>query len=92
MTKMATMPIYGKLFKYLLLWNQKAIGFGTWYVALGMWALPGLHKWWILVDLDLLYGKVKLDSRCIYMGKILKRSFFFNCLSRNHNTCEKCLT
>ena len=47
MTKMATTPIYGKkLFKYLLC-NQKAIGFGTWYVALGMWALPGLHKWWI---------------------------------------------
>ena len=45
MTKMATVPIYGKkLLKYLLIWNQKAIGFGTWYVALGMWALPGLHK------------------------------------------------
>ena len=45
MTKMASTPIYGKkLFKYLLLWNQKAVGFGTWYVALGMWALPGLHK------------------------------------------------
>ena len=48
MTKMATMPIYAKkLLKYLLIWNQKAIGFGTWYVAFGMWALPGLHKWWI---------------------------------------------
>ena len=47
MTEMATMPIYGKNLKYLLLWNQKAIGFGTWYVALGMWALPGSHKWWI---------------------------------------------
>ena len=40
MTNMATMPINGKkLFKSLLLWNQKAIGFGTWYVGLGMWAL-----------------------------------------------------
>ena len=38
MTDMATMPIYGKT---LLLWNQKAIGFGTGYVGLGMWALPG---------------------------------------------------
>ena len=63
MTNMATMPIYGKkLFKSLLLWNQKAIGFGTWYVGSGMWALPGWHKWWIEVDLDLLYGKVKFDS------------------------------
>ena len=48
MTKMATMPIYGKKpFKYILLWNQKANGLGTWYVALGMWALPDLHKRWI---------------------------------------------
>ena len=48
MTKMATTPIYGKKlkkpFKCLLLWNQKANGLGTWYVALGMWALPDLHK------------------------------------------------
>ena len=34
MTNMAIMPIY-------LLWNQKAIGFGTWYVGSGMWILPG---------------------------------------------------
>ena len=35
MTKMATTPIYSKNpFKYLLLWNQKANGLGTWYVAL----------------------------------------------------------
>ena len=44
MTNMATMPIYGKNFKSPLLWNQKAIGFWTWYVPLKMWALPGLHK------------------------------------------------
>ena len=45
MTNMATMPIHGKkLFKSLLLWNQKTIGFGTWYVGLGIWALPGKHK------------------------------------------------
>ena len=43
-TKLATTPIYGKLFKYILLWSQKTIGFGTWYVALEMWALPGLNK------------------------------------------------
>ena len=40
MTKMATTPIYGKPFKCLLLWNQKANGLGTWYLAFGMWALP----------------------------------------------------
>ena len=44
MTKMAIMPIYGTNFFKYLLWNQKAIGFGIWYVALRMWALPGLHK------------------------------------------------
>ena len=45
MTKMATTPIYGKkLLKCLLLWNQKVNGLGTWYVALGMWALPDLRK------------------------------------------------
>ena len=40
MTKMATMPIYGKnpllIFFSGIKWNQKANGLGTWYVALGM--------------------------------------------------------
>ena len=33
-----------KPFKYLLLWNQKVNGLGTWYISLGMWAyrLSGL--------------------------------------------------
>ena len=45
MTKMAAMLILGKNYlKYLLLWNQKANDYGTWLVALGIWALPGLHK------------------------------------------------
>ena len=51
MTKMATTPIYGKNPLNILFWNQKgnqkANGLGTWYVALGMLALPDLHKWWI---------------------------------------------
>ena len=47
MVNIATMPIYGKNSLNTLLWNKKAIDFGTWYVALGMWAQPGLHKWWI---------------------------------------------
>ena len=41
MTKMATKPIYGKTVK---LWYQNANGLGNYYVALGMWSLPGLHK------------------------------------------------
>ena len=44
MTKMATTPIYGLRPFKCLLWNQKANGLGTWYVALGMLALPDLHK------------------------------------------------
>ena len=37
---MATLPILGKKnFKYLHLFNQKANGFGTWYVTLGKWLL-----------------------------------------------------
>ena len=44
-TKMAAMPMYVKHpFKNILLWNQRANDIGTWYVQLGMWALPSLHK------------------------------------------------
>ena len=47
MTKMAPTPIYGKKpFSNLLLQNQKANDLGTWNVALGMWGLPSLFKWW----------------------------------------------
>ena len=48
---------------------------GTWYISLGMWTLPGLHKWWICVDLDLFYGKAKFDSLCICIGKIFSLSY-----------------
>ena len=51
-----------KPFKNLLLQNQKACDFETWYVAFGMWDLPSLFKWWYLVDLDLLKVKVKFAS------------------------------
>ena len=44
MTKMATMPIYGKNLKNLLLWNQKADDLETWYASLGAWVLPNLLK------------------------------------------------
>ena len=45
MTKMATMPIYGKNHLFILFsGTKKANDLGTWYVALGMWALPDMHK------------------------------------------------
>ena len=45
MTKMATMPIYGKNpLNILFSITKLANALGTWYVALGMCALPDLHK------------------------------------------------
>ena len=90
MIKMATTPIYGK---YLFLWNQKANGLGTWYVALGMWAL-GYVRFAQMLNLCWPWPTLWQDQiwflMHFYMGKILKCSFFYNC--RNHNTCKKCLT
>ena len=62
MTKMATMPIYDKIFKNLYLLNQKADEFETWYLALAIRVLPNLCKWWPRVDLDLFEEKVKFGS------------------------------
>ena len=42
MTKMATMPIYGKNLKNLLLWNQTADDLETWYASSGFQVLPSL--------------------------------------------------
>ena len=44
MTKMATMPIYGKNLKKFLLWNQMADDLETWYAALGARVLTSLFK------------------------------------------------
>ena len=44
MTNMATMPIYGKNLKNLLLQKQQANDLETWYVALSMHVLPSLFK------------------------------------------------
>ena len=44
MTKMATMPIYGKTWKILLLCDQKADDLERWYVASGTWVPPSLFK------------------------------------------------
>ena len=44
MTKMAAMAINSKMFKNLLLQNQKAYDFETWYEASGNGALQSLYK------------------------------------------------
>ena len=44
MTKMATMPIYGKNLKNLLLQNRRADFHETWYVASGTPAHHSLYK------------------------------------------------
>ena len=44
MTKMAAMPIYGKILKNLLLQNQKSYDLETWHVASGTQVLQSLYK------------------------------------------------
>ena len=44
MTKMATMAIDSKIFKNLILQNQKAYDFETWHEASGNGALQSLYK------------------------------------------------
>ena len=44
MTSMATIPIYGKTLKNLLLWNQKADDLESWYAASVTRVLPSLFK------------------------------------------------
>ena len=81
MTKMAGMPIYGKNFKNLLLWNQKADDLETWRAALNARVLPSLFKWWPCVDLDLFYGKVKFGPLCFCRGNRYTIGFLSNCCS-----------
>ena len=67
MTKMATMPIYGKKpFKNLLLQNRLDNFHETWYVASGTPAHQKLFKWWPWSDLDLFYSKVKFGNFWIF--------------------------
>ena len=77
MTKMATMPIYGKTFNNLLLWNQKADDFENWYTTLSTRVLPSLLKWCPWADLHLFYSKVSVGPLCFCMGKKLKQCIFF---------------
>ena len=44
MTNMATMPIYGKTSKNLLLQNQKSDDLKTWRAVSGTWGLQGLYE------------------------------------------------
>ena len=53
MTNVAAMLINDKNLKNLLLWDQKADNFESWYAAMGTWVLPSLFKWSPWVDLDL---------------------------------------
>ena len=69
MTKMAAMPIYGKILKNLFLQNQLTDDLETWYVALSMQVLPRLFKLWPWVDLDLFNAKVKFGHIGFCMGK-----------------------
>ena len=59
MTKMAATSIYGK---NPLKSSPEPEDLVTWYVALGMWGLPSLFKWWSYVDLDLFNVEVKFAS------------------------------
>ena len=77
---MATMPISGKTLQTSSTLEQN--GLETWYVALGMCVLPGLHKWWIWLDLDLFF--TTKPNLIPYIGKILKCLFFYNCFKRKY--------
>ena len=75
MTKMATMPIYGKNIKLSSSPEPKVDD--IWYAASGAWVLPSLFKRWLWVDLDLFYGKVKFGPLRFCMrkkGKIMDLS------------------
>ena len=71
MTNMASMPIYGKNLKNLLLWNQTADDLESWHAAPGTRVLPCLFKCWPWVDLDRFYDRVNFVSECFCMGDSL---------------------
>ena len=91
MTKMATTPIYGKnLLNIFFSGTKRPLVLG-----LGMkhW---GCRPYQVYTNdesrltLTYLMAKSNLLPNAFILGKILECSFFYNCLSRNHNTCEKC--
>ena len=72
-------PYMLKTFENLLPWKQKADDFETWYAALVTRVLPNLFKWWLRVDLDLFYSKVKFGPFCFCIGKCLSCKYPRNC-------------
>ena len=70
MTKMATMPIYGKTFKNLFLQKLGWLGAESVHKLLGTRDLLKLLKRLSYVDIWLFYGKVKFASLCICMSLI----------------------
>ena len=63
---MATMTTYGENYLKLLLLNRWAGYLETWYVALKTWAHYNLFKWWLWIDLDLFYAKVKFGYAFVW--------------------------
>ena len=78
MTKMATMPIYGKKLKKSSNLEQKADDLETWYASSGARVLASLPKWWRWVDHDAVYGKVKFVPFMLLCGKKVKQWIFRN--------------
>ena len=66
MTKMATMPIYGKNIKKSSSMEPKGDDLEIWYAAAGTTKYVQLMT---LVDLDLFYSKVKFCPLCFCMGR-----------------------
>ena len=74
MTKMATMPIYGKTLKNLLLRNQKANDLETWYAASGAQVLPSFFS---NDDADIL-RQGQICSLMLLYGKKVNNGYFSN--------------
>ena len=70
--------IYAKNLKNLLLWNRKANDLESFFAASYTRVLLNLCKWWLWVDLDLFYGKVKIWSPFLLYGIKLKLWIFQN--------------
>ena len=70
MTKMATMPIYGKNMK-----DSSPLEPKCWWPWHFDTSTTKFVKWWPLVDLDLFYSNVKFHPICFCMGKVKTMDF-----------------
>ena len=72
LTKMATMPIYGKTFKNLILWSQRlmTLKLGTQRLVLKYYQICPTDD--LGLTLTYFYSKVKFGPFCLCMGKPLK--------------------